>query len=367
MILEIVFWLLVFLILYTYLGYPLMLLILSIFINNPSKKASILPSVSLIIAAYNEEKVIEKKILNSLNLDYPNLEIIIVSDGSTDKTNQICKKYSKKINFIEIKQRSGKINALNTAVPIANGDIVLFSDANTFYNKDVVKKLVRHFNDPKVGCVTGHVKLIPQGKGTHESGESFYSKYEQFIQIKESQISSMIGVDGAMYAMRKHLYHKLPNMFIEDFVMGMNIIKQGYRVIYDKEAKAIEESSSSIKDEIRRKSRVVAGGFQSLPKMFFLMKHPIELWQFKSHKLLRWLIPELLIALFIINIFLLNAYFFKIVFLLQMIFYLSAILGIAIRPLRIPYYFLIMNITAFWGFIKYIFKLQKITWKKANR
>ena len=133
MILEIIFWILVFLILYTYLGYPIMLFLLSLFINNPTKKSNILPPVSLIIAAYNEEKVIEKKILNSLKLDYPNLEIIVISDGSDDKTNEICKKYSKKITFIEIKQRAGKINALNTAVPMAQGDIILFSDANTYY------------------------------------------------------------------------------------------------------------------------------------------------------------------------------------------------------------------------------------------
>jgi len=362
---EEVFWILIGLCIYHLVGYPILISILSLFFKQKTRSKEITPKVSLIIAAYNEEPVIEKKIKNSLKLDYPNLEIIVVSDGSTDNTNKICKKY-KKIKLIEIKQRAGKINALNTAVPQAKGEILVFSDANVYYKEDCIKQLVKHFNDPKVGCVTGHVKLIAK-QGKHKQGEGIYTRIERLIQIKESELSSVIGLDGAMYSLKKELYQPLGNYFIEDFIMGMNIIKQGYRVIYEKNAKAIEQSALSIKDEFKRKSRIVAGGFQSLKSLFFLIKYPLILFQFISHKLLRWLLSIFMILIFILNIILISNPVYQITLYLQILLYLFTIIG-SIIPIFSPFfYFTTMQIASFWGFFKYFFKLQKVTWTKVKR
>jgi cellulose synthase/poly-beta-1,6-N-acetylglucosamine synthase-like glycosyltransferase len=177
--LETVFLILIGLVLYHLLGYPFLLLLLPKRRRYKFKKIG--NKISLIIAAYNEEEFIEKKIRNSLELDYDNLEIIVVSDGSTDRTNEICKKYEGKIKFIEMPERHGKLGALNAAVPHSGGELLLFSDANTFYKSNAVKELAKHFSNPKVGCVTGKVKLIAK-KGAHKEGESIYTKLESFIQ-----------------------------------------------------------------------------------------------------------------------------------------------------------------------------------------
>ena len=346
--------------------YPIILAIIAGLFKNETNAGLITPKVSLIVAAYNEEKDIERKIINSIELDYPKLEIIVASDGSSDDTARICKRYEKQITFYDRKERSGKINTLNNVVPKATGEILVFSDANTFYNKDAINHLIKHFNDPNVGCTTGHVKLIADGK-EHELGEGLFTKLEQFIQKKESCLHSVIGLDGAMYALRKELYDPLSSFFIEDFVMGMNILKKGFRVIYEPAAQAIEASSDNLKDEFRRKSRIVAGGFQSLGFMVFLLRKPFLLFAFISHKFLRWISVELLLIAFTLNLFLLDNQFFLFLFYIQLLFYFMAFLGTFLKPLSFVYYFVVMQAASLWGLVKYIFNIQKVTWIKAKR
>ena len=225
---------------------------------------------------------------------------------------------------------------------------------------------MKHFNDDRVGCTTGYVKLIADGK-EHEQGEGLFTRLERFIQTKESTIHSVIGLDGAMYALRKELYEPLPNFFIEDFVMGMNIIKKGYRVIYEPKAQAFEASSENLKDEFRRKSRIVAGGFQSLGFMRFLVLKPFLLFAFISHKVLRWMTVELLLATLLLNVLLLDNVYFLILFCLQILFYLGAGLGAFFKPFSFIYYFVFMQAASFWGLVKYLLNIQKVTWNKAKR
>ncbi len=365
MILEIIFFISIFLIFYSIFLYPLLLSFITRFYEKKTDIAKPEYKVSLIIAAYNEEKDIEGKILNSFELDYKDLEIIVVSDGSEDRTNEICRKYADRINFMELKPRSGKINALNHAVPLAKGEIIVFSDANTYYEKNAITELVKHFHDKSVGCVTGYVRLIAEGK--HKQGEGIYTRIERSIQINESKIHSVIGIDGAMYAIRKELYESLKGYFIEDFVMGMNIIRKGYRTIYDVEARGWEESSPGYAVEMKRRSRIVAGGFQSLSAMLFLFKRPGLLFFFFSHKFLRWITAELLITIFILNLFLLYNPFFTIVLSLQIVFYALALLGAVWQKVSFFTYFILMQIASLNGLFKYIFKVQKVTWAKAKR
>ncbi len=356
---KILFYILVILVAYHLFLYPLILKIITLFYKNKTKQKNIFPSVSLIIAAHNEEEVIEQKIKNSLELNYPNLEIIIADDGSTDNTNKISQKYKNKIKIIKIKDRKGKINALNKTVPIAKGDFLVFSDANTFYEKNAIKHLIKHFNDKKVGCVTGYVKLIARGE--LKQGEGIYTKIEKSIQINESLINSVIGIDGAMYAIRKELFTPLKDFFIEDFITGMTIIKKGYRVIYEKKALAYEKSSPNINEEFKRRIRIVAGGFQSLKEMKFLIKHPIILIEFISHKLLRWILAEILILIFVINIFLLNNFNFIIIFYFQIVFYLSYLF------INFSKYFITMQFASLLGLVRFITKTQSVKWDKAKR
>ncbi len=386
MIIQIFFFICLFLIIYNLFVYPVLLEIITIFYKNKTKLRKpnkFMPAykVSLIITAHNEEQNIENKIKNSFKLDYPNpenLEIIVVSDGSTDNTNKICRRVCKKyetkakqqIKFIELNKRVGKINALNHAVPHANGEILVFSDANTFYNKDVINQLVKHFNDEKVGCVTGYVKLIAK-KGLHKQGEGIFTRLESSIQKNESLIYSVMGIDGAMYSLRKKLYiqssNRFSNLLIEDFVAGMGILEKGYRVIYEPKAKAWELSSISISEEFKRKSRIVAGAFQSLRFIGFLFTKPLLLFEFISHKLLRWLTVELLIVMFILNLFLLEDIFFIVIFGLQLLFYLTALAGWFIRPFSFINYFAVMQLASLWGLIKYLFNIQKVTWARTKR
>ncbi len=355
-----------FLVAYNAFLYPALLSIITPLCRNGTTPDFITPKVSLIVAAYNEEKDIEQKINNSLELEYPGLEIIIASDGSTDATSKICSQYKKKIKFYDREKRSGKINTLNHIVPKATGEILVFSDANTFYDKDAITQLVTHFNDSTVGCTTGYVKLIAEGR-KHELGEELFTRLERSVQENESAIHSVIGLDGAMYAMRKNLYQPLSNFLIEDFVMGMSVIKQGFRVIYEPQARAVEASSENLQDEFRRKSRIVAGGFQSMWVMGFLIRKPFLLFAFVSHKFLRLISVELLLIAFVLNFFVLENPFFLLLLYLQLIFYFIAVLGIFVKPLSFVYYFVVMQAASFWGLVKYIFNIQKITWDKAKR
>jgi cellulose synthase/poly-beta-1,6-N-acetylglucosamine synthase-like glycosyltransferase len=353
------------LIVYNLFLYPILLIIITTFYKNKTKTSNFKPKVSLVISAYNEEKDIKEKIENSLALDYDHLEILIVSDGSTDKTNDICKKYGKKIKFYALDKNVGKINALKFLVPKAKGSILIFSDANAFYEKNVVKELVKHFSDSRIGCVTGHVKLVASGKD-HEQGEGIYMGIEKVIMNKESLIHSVIGLDGAMYALRKELFKPL-KYFIEDFVMGMNVIKNKFRVIYEPKAKGWEVSSPGLKVEMKRKSRIVAGGFQSLKFNWFLIFHPIILFMFVSHKFLRWVTAELMILVLVLNLLLLNNYYFRILMYLQVLFYLVAFIGLFVKRLSFVSYFVIMQMASLWGFIKFVFRLQPISWERTKR
>jgi len=363
-------------ILHTYIFYPLIIILLSMICKKRVKKdADYLPTVSLLIAAYNEEKIIQKKVENSLAIDYPKekFEIIIASDGSTDKTNEIVGNYKDKGVILKELPRAGKMTALNKTLPLAKGEIIVLSDANTIYKEDAIKKLVRNFNDDTIGGVTGDVRLISE-RVSYGQGEGLYSKYEKYILMKESQISSIIGVDGAMYAIRKELFKPIPNeIILDDLVNGMNITKQGYRVIYDNEAIGYEETASEAKGEFIRRIRVCGGGFQMIFKNQGIptRKQPFLLFQFISHKLFRWLTPFFLISFFITNLILINTnLIYRNYLLIQLLFYLFAVVGwlfkLKTKVFSIPFYFCLIQTASILGFYRYLTGKLKVTWTKGR-
>ena len=376
------FWSIFAVINYVYWGYPLFLTLLATICRRRVSKKNILPSVTLLVCAYNEEEVIEEKIQNSLALDYPKdkLVIAIASDGSTDGTNAIIQPYadSQQILFFNYHQRQGKIGAIRATVPKLTSEIIVFSDANTMSSPDALKKIVRNFADPEVGGVSADV-ILQNEKTTFGDSESTYYRYERFIQQQESDIESIIGADGGMYAIRRDLYiAPSPQTILDDFVISMNIALQGYRLVYEPDAKAFEESIISHRTEFLRKSRVIAGCIQAIKQCEGIpgFDQPLLLFCYISHKLLRWLVPPLLVSLFFINTILFVSdpgLFIRLIFYAQLLFYCAAITGYLVKTttqiplLSTPFYFCLENGAALYGIYKGLFNKQKVTWKKFAR
>lgn len=380
---ELIFWIAAGLIVYGYLVYPVILLMIKAADRRPQAidhRPETLPSVSIIIAAYNEEKVIDSKIKNLLELDYPKdrIEIAIASDGSTDTTDLIVSGYAHNgIKLVRLDGRNGKVNAINKVVPDLRGEIVVFSDANTFYKEDAVKMLVRNFDDERIGCVCGELRFRNARQNEVGNLEGFYWRYEQFLKRNEGMRGSLLGANGGIYAIRKSLFKALPSdTIVEDFVMPMKILEKGYKVIYEPEAIAYEETSQKIVQEMERRVRIGAGDFQALTLTWRLLNpaRGFTALSYFSHKVIRWFAPFLLMIALASNLFLLNTDFYKIIFLLQCLFYIAAILGrvlsgfnIRLKAFGLPYYFVSMNIALFLGFIRFCTNSQSVTWQRTER
>ena len=360
---EFLFWTSVFMIFYIYIGYPVLLYLISLFIHKPIIKSEVyLPCVSLIVSVFNEDSLIEEKIENTLSLDYPEdkLEIIFVSDCSTDNTDKIIEQYVSE-NFVLIKQkeRKGKTEGLNKAVPLTRGEIIVFSDANAFYQKDSLKKLVRNFSDPTIGGVTGEAKYIEGLELPAERCEDKYWEYEKYLKTKETVLGSMVGGDGAIYAIRKNLYVPLDTQDISDFLNPLQIVSKGFRVVYEPEAVCYEEASGSFKKEFKRKSRIVSRSLKStfkIPNVLNPFKTGIFSLQLLSHKLLRWHVPILLIIILISSYLLgVRSPGYKYFFFFQLAFYglslISPFLQLKSNYSYIPYYFCVVNYASFIGIL----------------
>jgi len=361
--------------------YPVLL---SFFDNTKRKGAhnekQFLPSVTMVISVYNEEKVIAAKLDNCLSLEYPKskLEVLIGSDGSTDRTNSIIARYKKhRVGLCKFQVRIGKAGVLNTIVPQAKGEIVVFSDANTIYEPDAIKKLVRNFRDPNLGCVCGEL-VFKNGKENEVGNlEGFYWRFEQFLKKIEGKNNSLLGANGGIYAIRKSLFTAPPDdTIVEDFVIPMKILEKGYKVIYEPEARAYEETSKKIIHEMERRIRIGAGDFQALT-LTWKMLNPFRgfpAFAYISHKVIRWFVPFLLIFALFANMFLLSHRFYLSIFVLQCVFYLMAIVGRILSRMKLrfklfglPYYFISMNIALFFGFIRFCTNSQSVAWKRTER
>ncbi|MCX8056422.1 MAG: glycosyltransferase family 2 protein [Ignavibacteria bacterium] len=409
---EWVFWFSFFVIFYTLLGYPLIVYLIfridwlryliripedagkvflnpniagPIVLNQRLKVKEFTPSVSMLVAAYNEEKFIEKKILNCLQLDYPveKIEFIFVTDGSTDKTPQIIEKYSTENSHIKLLHqptREGKLKAIQRALNFAKGEIIVFSDANSMYNRDAIKHLVKHFQFEKVGCVAGEKRVISQ-EGKTEA-ESIYWKYESFLKKLDSEIYSIVGAAGEIFAIRKNLIDKIPdNVINEDFVLTMNVASKGYRVVYEPNAYSIETPTKSIFEEFKRRVRISTGGIQSisiLKNLFNIKEYKFLSFQFISHRILRWtLMPISFLLLFISNVILFthsSSYFYEVTFYLQFFIYSIALIGLAfeligirIQIIYLIFSFLLMNFASVFALITYPFRPKTNIWKKPER
>lgn len=288
---------------YVFVGYPGLLWLFSKLRPRPLLQQNITPSVTLLISAFNEAHVIGRKIENALALDYPRerLEIMVISDASSDATDEIVRSYADRgVVLHRMPQRGGKTLGLNAGVERARSEILVFSDANIIYRPDALRKLVRNFADPAVGCVTGDSRYEESAQSAAHQEEDTYWGYERFIRACESRIGSTVGGDGAIFAIRRALYRPLAHDAINDLVIPLRIVLEGHRAVFEPEAVGVEPSAGSFKREFRRKRRIVNRswrGVMGLQGVLSPLRSGVFAWQVWSHKVLRWLIlPMVLVA-----------------------------------------------------------------------
>lgn len=377
MLYYLLFWASFVLILYIYIGYPLLVFVLSLLINKNVKKTKFNSKVTIVIPAYNEEKCIRETLGNKLALDYPknDLEIIVVSDGSTDKTDEIVKEFKdKRIRLLRQETRMGKTLALNRAVKEAEGEIIVFSDANSLYSRDALEHLLSNFSDDSVGYVTGKMIYIKDEGSAVGEGCSAYMMYENFLRSSETNIGSVVGVDGGIDAVRKCLCEPMKADQLPDFILPLKVVEKGYRVVYEKDAIIREESLTDFGDEYRMRVRVALRALKAMKEMKHLInprRTGLFAWQYLSHKVMRYLAFLFFILMYCINIKLISyGNIYIIIFLLQNLFYLGALLGWIIEKrgtksgiLYIPFYFCLINIAAAQAFIMMLRGSKMIIWE----
>lgn len=384
-ILEIVFWTLLGISFYAYIGYGILIWMLvkikAIFIKKKLYRHHFLPEVTILVAAYNEQDCIEDKIKNSLAIDYPKdkLKIAFVTDGSTDKTAQIISQCPD-IQLFHKDGRSGKMAAINRIMHLIDSPITIFSDANAMLNPESVREIVKHFSNEKVGVVAGEKRILKTTGQTAEVGEGIYWKYESFLKKLDSELYSAVGAAGELYAIRTELFEELEaDTLLDDFVLSLKICQKGYITAYEPNAYATETASLNSAEELKRKIRICAGGFQSTFRLTGLLnplKNGLLTFQYISHRLLRWIVvPFALVLILAINAILVSKnQFYLFSFVAQMAFYSMAILGYyyektgkKVKVLYVPYYFSMMNYSALAGFKRFLKNQQNVVWEKAVR
>ncbi|MFC3559007.1 glycosyltransferase family 2 protein [Pedobacter jamesrossensis] len=385
----IAFWISLFVIIYTFVGYGFVLFFLVRIKRVFKKRFSFsdnaeLPTVTILIAAYNEENIIEEKIKNTLELDYPKdkTQIIFITDGSSDSTPAKIALHQN-VLLLHKDLRTGKMAAIKRAMPSVANEIIVFTDANTFLNKTAIKELVKHYQNEKVGAVAGEKRIMVEELADASSaGEGFYWKYESLLKKWDYELYSNVGAAGELFSIRTKLYQPVESdTIIDDHMIAMRIAENGYLIAYEPEAYAMETASANTKEELKRKVRIAAGGIQSilrLKKAANPFYYPVLTFQYLSHRVLRWTVtPFLLIAALILNVIIVcktDFFFYKAVLIAQILFYALSLLGmfferknIRIKAFFIPYYFCVMNYAVVAGIIRFYRKNQSAAWEKSQR
>jgi cellulose synthase/poly-beta-1,6-N-acetylglucosamine synthase-like glycosyltransferase len=379
----VLFWASATAVLFAYVGYPVLLWLLARWFGRPTQTPADnrrdLPSLSLLIAAHNEEAVVEERIRNALRMDYPpeKLEIVVASDGSVDKTPEIVRRYADRgVRLLDYVRRRGKAATLNAAFSELKGEIVLLSDANTFTDTTAARKIVRWFADPQVGVVCG--RLVLTDPETGGNADSLYWKYETFLKRCEGRLGALLGSNGAIYAIRKELYSPIPNdTIVDDFVIPLQAkLRTGCAIVYDCEAVAREETAKDVRAEFHRRSRIGAGGFQSI-RLLWPLLNPRRGWvafTFMSHKIFRWLCPFFMLGALLTNLLLIADPLYQWTLFGQLGFYSVSVLAAfvparfrSLKPLRLTTMFTSMNLALLVGFWRWAWGSQKGTWRRTVR
>jgi cellulose synthase/poly-beta-1,6-N-acetylglucosamine synthase-like glycosyltransferase len=393
-LIEWIFWGLIFVVFYSYLGYGLLLFIL-IKLKRLLRGTKVvypiteLPEVTLFIAAYNERADVKAKMENTFSLNYPKdkLKIVWVTDGSDDGTPEEVLRYKNdQTEVLHLPERGGKIGAMNRGMKFITSPIVVFCDANTMLGEESIMRIVRLFTDPKVGCVSGEKRVMSIGTEAASATEGLYWKYESTLKKWDAELYSVVGAAGELFAVRRELYRDVEkDTLLDDFMISLRIAMDGYTIQYDPDAYAMEHPSANVKEELKRKVRISAGGIQSVIRLLPLLnlfKYRTLSFQYISHRVLRWtLSPLALPFLFILNLVILitnndpiSQAFYSLIFIGQLIFYGTALIGwyfeskgIRLKLLYVPFYFTMMNYAVFLGFKRFIKGKQSVNWERAKR
>jgi cellulose synthase/poly-beta-1,6-N-acetylglucosamine synthase-like glycosyltransferase len=390
MILKILFWVFLSAILYAYIGYTFLLLVFSgirkLFNSKRTSPSNVYePSVTLLIPAFNEADYVIAKARNSIDLNYPRekLRILWVTDGTNDSTADLLPRYPE-FTVIHQKERKGKIHAMNRGMKIVDTPLVVFTDANTMLNPEAILEITKLFGDERTGCVTGEKRISGTGlQSAVGAGEGLYWQYESWIKKLESETCSVMGAVGEIFAVRTALYDEVKeDTLLDDFTVSMQIMQKGYRIKYAPKAWGTETASLNITEELKRKTRIAAGGIQALTRMPELLnpfRYGLKSWMYFSHKVLRWtLVPIGFPIAFLLNLLIvclpLNTWIYSLLFALQCIFYLFVLAGrllhnVSLRLTLIfaPYYLFMMNYSIIRGFILYITGQYSVKWQKVKR
>lgn len=393
MTLKLLFWIFFFLLFYTYIGYALILFLVvslkNLFASQKvQNKTDYQPDVCLFVTAFNEKDYIHQKVKNSFQLDYPKekVQYIWVTDGSDDGTPDLLKKYEK-LEVYHQPERHGKMHAMNRGMQFVKAPVVIFSDTNTLLNKNAIREIVAQFSIPEVGCVAGEKRIIEkEADVAAAAGEGLYWKLESWVKKMDAQLNSAVGAVGELFAIRSEMFEEVEtDTVLDDFIISLRIAQKGYKIAYTPNAYAEETASLNVKEELKRKIRIAAGGIQSLSRLSGLLnpfKYGLLSWQFISHKALRWtLAPASLFLLFFVNgwIILQNnsggeTGFYTLFFWFQVVCYLLAAVGwffenrkIRFKLLFVPYYFVSINYASVRGIFRYFRKKQPAGWEKSKR
>lgn len=363
---------------YVYFIYPMLLTRLSRFIGRHYIRNEIAPPVSIVISAFNEERTIAQKIENTLSLDYPRelVEIIVGSDGSTDRTGEIVRSYEDKgVRLLAFPENRGKTMVQNDCVSQASHEIVVFMDAASMCEKCSLKKLVANFADSRVGAVAGRVVFTRESKNLTTESQGVYWRYEQILKKAESSLGSLVGVDGPLYAIRKSLYTDLDQDMMSDFISPLLVISSGSSVVYEPEAVTYEEATTSTADEFNTRRRIVTRGFTGISRHLELLNpagKPMLAWQILSHKILRWLVGFYYVGMLVSSMLLAGRRFYLLAF-----SGLAAVLGLSLYGMKardsasrwytVPYYFVLVNLAAMFGAADYLRGRRVISWKPVRQ
>jgi cellulose synthase/poly-beta-1,6-N-acetylglucosamine synthase-like glycosyltransferase len=377
---QIMFWLAALAILYVYVGYPALLCLIASFRRRrQASDPGYTPSLSILIAACNEDAGIEEKLRQTVQLEYPKdkLEILVLSDGSEDQTDEIVRRFpDPRVRLMRMAERRGKTNAQNVGVKQATGEVLVFSDATTIYHPQALKHLVGNYQDPRVGAVSGRYQYFDSQHGSPTGmGTIAFWNYENIIKVWQSRIKTLTGCCGCIYSVRRSAYTELSPDIISDLVQPLWVIQKGYRVAFEDRALAYEQTTESTREEFKMRVRVVTRGLRgllSVPELLKPSKYPWIAFQLFSHKILRWMVPLFLLLLLVSNAVLARQPAFRLLLALQLSFYGLALLQLLVpmhrwwKPLGVPLYFCTLNAAAALGVIELLRGKKYVVWQPVR-
>jgi cellulose synthase/poly-beta-1,6-N-acetylglucosamine synthase-like glycosyltransferase len=373
------FWLAAFLLFYVYAGYPLLLALVGLFVRRPRAEAGYTPKISVLIAAYNEEEAIERKIQQTLALEYPHgkLEVLVLSDCSTDRTDEIVNAFpDSRVRLVKMLERRGKTYAQNHGVKEATGEVIIFSDATAIYHPKALLYLACNYQDASVGAVSGRYQYFDPGEQSPTGlGSVAFWNYENLIKKLQSRISTITGCCGCIYSVRKTAYTELPADIISDLVQPLQAIKKGYRVLFEDRALAYEETTQSTGEEFSMRVRVVTRamrGLLSVSDLLMPWKFAWPAFQLWSHKIMRWMVPLFLVIILAANLALLDSPLYRVTLAMQLFFYAAALLNMLLplhrqwKPLGIPLFFCTLNAAALVSMLQICRGRKYVTWQTVR-